>query len=279
MSYAPVAALLKGLQVMETVNRLEPARLTDIQEATGLPKASVLRLLETLRHGGYLAVAQDSREYLVTARALALSNGYQPDEVLLAAGRPVMQKLRAETGWPSDLALYQGGKMVIADTSRQPGMLSVNRTIGSRVSVMRTSIGRAFLAFCSDAQRAQILDELVANGDTDECAAGDDAWVAMMVTRTRERGYAISNQEYMPTIRAAAVAVMRGSEVACTFNVIVLAQAVSLGELEDRYVPQLLTAKQKMEATLGGESPLSGVDRNIEHDTTMKEISHERGGA
>lgn len=237
---------------MEAVNRHAPARLADIQQDTGLPKATVLRSLETLCHGGYLTVDPDSRRYLVTARALALSNNYQPDEALLAAGRPVMQWLRAETGWPSDLALYEGGRMVIADTNRTPGTLSVNRTIGATVPVTRTAIGRAYLAFCSDAQRARILAELSAAGGAEAKFANDNEAVASLVQATRERGYALSNQENEPTIRAAAVPVMRAGEIACTFNVIALARAISLAQLEEIYVPLLVTAKQRIEQKLGG---------------------------
>ena len=250
MAYTPVTALLRGLKVLETVNRIGPATLTEVREATGLPKASALRALETLCYGGYVAQDGESRRYLVAARSLALSNNYRADAALLAAGRPVMQRLREASGWPSDLAIYQAGKMAIADTNRQPGTFSVNRTVGSRVSVMRTAIGRAYLAFSTEAQRAAILEDLVAGGDADERDAGDAARVAALVERTRERGYAVSDREFVPTIRAAAVPVMHHGRVLCAFNLIALAQAVPLATFEDTYIPMLKEARARIEAAL-----------------------------
>lgn len=254
MAYTPVTALLRGLTVLEAVNRLGPATLSEIREATALPKASALRALDTLRHGGYVAFAPDTRRYLVAARALTLSNNYRADEALLAACRPVMQALREASGWPSDLAFYQAGKMAIADTNRQPGTFSVNRTVGSRVSVMRTAIGRVYLAFCTPERRAGIVEELIASNDRDERDASDADAVEALAARNRERGYAVSDQEFVPTIRAAAVPVMHRGQVLCAFNLIALAQAVPMATFESTYIPMLMDARARIEAALSENS-------------------------
>lgn len=250
MSYAPVASLMRGLKVLEAVNRLGPARLTDIQNATGVPKASALRVLDTLRHGGYVTVTPDSREYLVAARTLSLSNNYQADEVLLASAAPILQELREATGWPSDLAFYQAGKMVITDTNRKPGSFSVNRKIGTRVSVMLTAIGRVYLSFCDEAERAAIIQTLVASDDPDESRAADTAAIDALVAETRARGYAINERESVPTIRAVAVPVVHDGRVLCSFNVIGLAQAVPMAEFETTYIPMIQAARERIEAAL-----------------------------
>ncbi|WP_353249532.1 IclR family transcriptional regulator C-terminal domain-containing protein [Salinisphaera sp. T31B1] len=241
---------MRGLKVLEAVNRLGPARLTDIQAETGLPKASALRVLDTLRHGGYVTVTADSREYLVTARTLSLSNNYQADEALLAAAAPILQELRDATGWPSDLAFYQAGKMVIADTNRRPGSFSVNRKIGTRVSVMLTAIGRVYLAFCDAEQRNAIIETLIASDDADDRAATDRPALDALLEQTRARGYAINERESVATIRAAAVPVLHQGRVMCSFNVIGLAQAVPMRDFEKTYIPMLMQARQRIEAAL-----------------------------
>jgi len=258
MPYAPVMALLRGLAVLEAVNRLGPAMLGEICEATQLPKPSALRALDTLCHGGYIVLDPDTRRYLVAARALSLSNNYRPDQALLAAGRPVMQALRDASGWPSDLAFYQAGKMAIADTNRQPGTFSVNRSVGSRVSVMRTAIGRAYLAFCTSERRAGIVSELQDLNTRDkEDVVSLDA-VEALASQARERGYAISDQENVPTIRAAAVPVMHGGQVLCAFNLITLAQAVPMKTFESTYIPMLLDARRQIEGALSANHAETG---------------------
>lgn len=250
MSYTPVTALLRGLKVLEAVNRLGPARLRDIQDASGLPKASTVRALDTLRHGGYVTVDSENREYLVAARALSLSNNYRADQALLTVAAPILQELREATGWPSDLAVYQAGKMVITDTNRRPGSFSVNRKVGTRVSVMLTAIGRVYLAFCNDADRSAILDTLMASGEPEERSAHDTGAVESMVAEIRARGYAINERESVPTIRAVAVPVLHDGRVLCSFNVIGLAQAVPICDFEATYIPMLMTARQRIEDAL-----------------------------
>jgi len=45
-SYQPVEALLRGLDVLRSVNRLELASVLDIHRATGLNQPTVVRMLE-----------------------------------------------------------------------------------------------------------------------------------------------------------------------------------------------------------------------------------------
>ena len=140
-------ALHRGLRILRAINDGH-AQVREISAATRLPKSTVARMLETLVADGYLA--QDDRKgYHVTARALTLSRGYNAKEVLLKAARPVLENLRQHQIWPSDLAVFDQDAMVVLDTGRDPGTLSLNRTVGSRLPVLVTALGRAFLGFAN----------------------------------------------------------------------------------------------------------------------------------
>ena len=252
MGYAPVSAVLKGLKVLEVVNRLGPASLRDITDATGLPKASTLRLLDTLQHAGYVSVMNESRRYIVTARVLSLSNNFRPDDALLAAAVPVLKALRDRTGWPSDLGIYQHGKMVIADTNRQPGAFSMNRSVGSRVSMTTTSLDKVYMAFCPEPEREQILQHLSRLDDPDENGALKGEKIERLLKKIRKQGYATSDQEQGKSIRAVAVPVLLGDRVACSFNVIVPAQVMSMEQAVTDYVPLISSAAREIEQRIQG---------------------------
>ena len=247
MAYTPVAAAIKGLRVLEAVNRLGPASLREITEATGLPKASTVRLLETLRHAGYVSVQTQARRYLVTARVLALSNNFHQDEAILSLAAPVLKALRERTGWPSDLAVYQHGRMVIADTDREPGAFSLNRSVGSRVPMTTTALGKAYLAFCDDGERRRIFEMLAASAEADEDRALTLGEFERAAEAIRERGYAVSDREQGKTIRALGVPVRREGRVLCAFNLIVPAQAMSAARLEAEYARPVLEAAGEIE--------------------------------
>lgn len=246
----PVNALLRGLQLLETVNTHGPAGLATIQRLTNLPKATVLRQLETLRQGGYIAFDEATQTYHVDLRALALSNNFSHERQFLALAAPIMTRLRLRLGWPSDLAVFQYDKMVIVDTNRRPGMLSTNRSIGSRIPIMASATGRAFLANTDEVRRAALLKILQGSDDQYEVMAKDPAATAAIIAQTSSQGYAISDKEFLPTNRGAAVAVVWKQEVVCVINLIAIASLVTVDDIRRLYIPMLLDAKSEMEDAL-----------------------------
>src|SRR5699024_9960610 len=159
------------------------------------------------RAAGYIGYEPSSQTYHVGLRALALSTGFRRHDHLLSIAEPVMQKLRRRLGWPSDLAVFQQDKMVIVDTNREPGMLSSNRTVGSRVPMLASATGRAYLANTSAKERDAIVSRLRTSTDPYEAAAKNPQEITRIVNETHARGYAISDGEFLPTNCSAAVAI------------------------------------------------------------------------
>lgn len=246
----PVNALVRGLLVLEAVNTHGPAGLSHIWRHTGLPKATVFRLLESLRESGYLAYDAQAQTYQVGLRTLALSNNVSYERQLLQMAAPVMAQLRERLGWPSDLAVFQHDKMVIIDTNREPGVLSTNRSVGSRVPMMASATGRAYLANVDPQERRRILAQLALSSDPYEALAKDEAAVHRLLDETARRGYGLSDQEFLRTNRGAAAAVVHGGSVVCVINLIAIAKVVKMEEVERRYVPLLLKAKAELEDLL-----------------------------
>lgn len=246
----PVSSLMRGLLVLEAANTYGPAGLSEIAKRTGLPKATVFRMLENLTESGYLSYDAKDKTYQVGLRTLALSNNVSYERQLLQMSAPIMTELREQIGWPSDLAVFEHGKMVIVDTNREPGMLSVNRRIGSRIPMMASATGRAYLGYTSQEERTGIMEELRSSTDPFESLAKDAGACSDIFRNTVKRGYAVSDQEFLPTNRGAAVAVLHEEKVVCVINLIVLAKVVKLKELEERYAPMLLDAKSKLETLL-----------------------------
>lgn len=246
----PVNALVRGLLVLETVNTHGPAGLSHIWRHTGLPKATVFRLLESLRESGYLAYDAEAQTYQVGLRTLALSNNVSYERQLLQMASPVMAQLRERLGWPSDLAVFQHDKMVIIDTNREPGVLSTNRSVGSRVPMMASATGRAYLANVDLQERHRILAQLALSSDPYEALAKDEEAANRLLDTTARRGYGLSDQEFLRTNRGAAAAVVHEGAVVCVINLITIAKVVKIEEVEKRYVPLLLKAKEQLEDLL-----------------------------
>lgn len=250
MSQKHVSALQRGLLVMETVNEHGPIGLSSIQGLCGLPKATVLRMLETLCSSGYVQFDNEKKIYQVGARALALSNNFSFENHLLTVIRPVVEDLRSKLGWPSDVAVFQHDKMVIVDTNRKPGMLSANRTIGSRIPIMASATGRAYISALEKKERDELVMRLASSEDPFEKLARKINHVEALVAETVERGYAVSDQEFLSGNIGAAVPIVHDAKVVCVINLIALARVSSLDVVQRESVPLLLHAKRKIEGLL-----------------------------
>jgi IclR family mhp operon transcriptional activator len=245
-SYEPVTALLRGLKVLEAIAETGSATIKSLHAATGIPKATLVRMLETLIHAGYVYSAGDQPRYALTARALSIAAGFDQGQHLLSVVGPMLSEFQKSLGWPSDLGVFDRDAMVIVGTSRQPGVLSVNRKVGSRVPAVRTALGRACLAFLPDEQRLAALHDLKALTREPKDIKRFEAELAAV----RSRGYAMSNQENLPSIRALAAPIFDMSGVVASLNIIIVAEAMSIGELQEKYAETLLSITEKMSATL-----------------------------
>lgn len=247
-SFKPVVAVLRGLDVLRAVNETPEATVGAIHAATGLDKATIVRMLETLEHGGYVVRSGKRGAYVPAGRTLQLSQGYDVHQRLQAAAEPILAAFRRSVGWPSDLAICDRDEMIVVQTSREQGPLHLNRRPGYRAPVVVTSVGRAYLAFCSEKARQAILARVAAKPGAEPL---DLPRIEANLAEVRARGFAVmddsySAKEYDSLVWAMAVPVMDGAQACAALNIMMLRSAVSF----DTAVEQLLEPLKETSARL-----------------------------
>lgn len=236
-----VGSLKRGLELLAALNQPDVSEIRHLHQVTGLPKPTIVRLLDTLIALGYVA-RRRAGGYQLAAKVLSLSRGYNSAEFLLQVARPVLDWLRREYVWPSDMACFDHDAMVVIDTGTGAGMLSLNRTVGSRLPMMNTAFGRAWLAFCLPDERERILERLAQSTDPHNALARDRAAARRLLDAVRARGYSTSDQEYLKTTRGVAVPILvEGAPIAC-INMLAVAKAMTMRQAERTFAPPLLAA-------------------------------------
>ena len=253
MSMKTVTSLRRGLQVLGIINETGGCRIKTLQGMLDLPKPTIIRMVATLVAAGYVW-RSESGVYKVSARVLSLANRYDADEGLLMAARPVLARLRGETAWPSDLAAFDGDAMVILDTGEDPGTFGLNRARGSRLPVLTTSLGRAYLAF----REPQAQEDLVAHLLTRE-APRSHARLTMsrlrrILRETRAQGYSAADGEYLKNTRAIAVPILVEDQPLATINLMTVIGAMEMAEVERRFVAPLKEAARQISETLSASA-------------------------
>jgi IclR family mhp operon transcriptional activator len=195
-SFNPVIALERGLWVLAVLNKLQRAKVADIRAATDLDKATIIRMLETLISAGY--VVRDPKEaiYFSSARTMQLSYGFNLPQRISESAGPIHAEFQRFVGWPSDLAIRDGDAMVMIRSSNQDGALKLSRPAGFRAPMLMTCVGRAYLAWCEDAEQEQIISALASQSGTDTDLARDRDKLKAMLTQVRAQGYAINDPGY-----------------------------------------------------------------------------------
>jgi IclR family transcriptional regulator, mhp operon transcriptional activator len=152
-SYPPVESVCRALDVLNVVNRLRIGSLNSIYEELKLPKSTIVRLLETLMSEGYVARDNMCGGYRVTSRVCELSAGYDGLPRVIEVSRPLAINLTRHTKWPSGIGVIDGEEVSIEFWTGTISPWASEPVLGLRSDLQTSSMGRAFLAFCSDEER------------------------------------------------------------------------------------------------------------------------------
>lgn len=156
-----VRALERGLDVLIEVQTRKAASLHELHLATGLPKATLLRMLVTLGQKGLVWQRLADGAYLPhvdrVERAPVTSSSH-----IAEIASPHMKALSTRVAWPSVLAAPRLDHMEILETNSPLFKLdsAILGPVGVKLSYIHTATGRAYLSACGDAERDSIIDRL-----------------------------------------------------------------------------------------------------------------------
>ena len=186
---------MKGMTVLrafdEIHNRLS---LADIARLTNIERAAVRRLVLTLVHLGY--VRKDENRYSLTPRVLVLGGGFLRGNQFGRRVQPLMELCARELGFSVSLAMRDGAAAVyVAQSSQQNTRYTFGFTVGSRLSLLSTSIGRMLLAWGDEAWAKEMIETLPVERFTSETLMDRDR-IAAEVDAIRDAGVSIVEAEF-----------------------------------------------------------------------------------
>ncbi|AJY12447.1 IclR family transcriptional regulator [Burkholderia dolosa] len=156
-----VVALARGLDLLRAFRPGETMLGNrDFVERTGLPKATVNRLAYTLTVLGYLRYDDTLGKYALDAGVLSLGYALLAGSSTIDVARPHMRALAREIGAAVSLGCRDGLDMIYLETIRSETALTLGLAPGSRLSMLTSSMGRAYLAVQPDDARRALYAEL-----------------------------------------------------------------------------------------------------------------------
>lgn len=180
-----IEALRRGLLVESLLMQRGVLSLDQIFRTTGIPKATLLRILGTLEVAGRVHRRMADGSYLPVART-------DPHVGATAArwskaSATSLLELHRRLPWPSDIAVPDGLHMHVLESNRPLCAVAVNRgVVGFRPDMLESALGRAYIGSCAEDERRRILDGLRAQRHRSTRSA---ARVQLIVEEVRRLGY------------------------------------------------------------------------------------------
>lgn len=249
--YKQVRSIKRGLDVLAALNEQPNASVADISQQTGVHRTTVYRIIETLEALGYVRKGVSADTYRATHKVRRLSSSVDERTRIADAAAPRLSELLQEVVWPSSVACRGEDAMVIEETTHGRSPLFVHHVrVGTRSPVLSTAMGRAYLAFCDDAERDTILSALVRSDSLESRIARDHAYVERVIETTRDQGYGFSFGETESRMGSVALPIRKdGLAVGC-INVVFLTKAVRRDAAANTYLAPLQRAAAAIEQDL-----------------------------
>ncbi|WP_425050354.1 helix-turn-helix domain-containing protein [Psychromarinibacter sp. S121] len=193
-----IAALARGLEVLQLLQSSGALTLHDLHRLSGIPKASLLRILKTLKEKGMIWQRMVDAAYVPSYSLSELASRMDREHELMEVASPILEALSDEVKWPSVLAVPRLSYMEVIETNARRayfGDIPLGPA-GFQVNMLRSASGRAYIAFCEDAVREAILERLRRSERPGDRLARSPDYVARVLSETRAQGYGMRDPDF-----------------------------------------------------------------------------------
>lgn len=248
-SYDNVLLVQRVLAVLQSVNRLPIITIKGISEECGIPRSSVVRIVETLCAEGYLIHVSRSAGYVLASKIRTLSSGFHGAPLIIEVLKAYADDLTRSYLWPFSVATLDRDAMVIQYSSIPISPLAhVRTTLHKRLSLLSRAHGLAYLAFCSSMERHRLVRLAVALNNPEDQIVADAHYWRRQIAQTRRRGYALRTSEFDSFTRSIAVPIqIEKGRVVATLGVTFFRKIVREAQMHE------LAAKLTATASLASE--------------------------
>ena len=223
----------------------------DLCDRTGFNKSQVSKVLGAFREAGLLRQDEETREYSVGLRAVALAANYLGAEPLVHESIGHMRRLANQIEQTVVLSVLDGTKVMYLLGVEGPHFLDVGSRVGTWLPYHATAVGKVLIAFASTNPAFKLpngeLPRFTRNTVTDRKA------LAAEFARIRKEGVAVTTEETVAGLAAQAVPVMGPRGVALAALGFVYPLHLVTPKKRESYTDLLHDAARQISTRLGAD--------------------------
>lgn len=250
-SYSPVESIARALRVLRTVSAFNIATVGDIFAETEIPKSTIVRVLETLISEGYVARDNLCGGYRITSKANELSPGDGGISRVIEIARPIAVELTERMQWPVGIGTLDDDAIWLQFSTAALCKRANAVSLGWRLDLFYTAMGRAYLAFCPDDDRERIFKE---RSEAGLSTRSEEAKIRALLPQIRDKGFAERAENRTVVASSVATPIFSKTKLLAVMNLSYFKDAVPAQAFSREIAMPLLEAKAKIESAIQNET-------------------------
>ena len=238
----PVRVICRSIAALQLINRHGSLSAIEIARMLDLPYPTACRIIQTFLVEGMIESEPARKRYRATALVKTLSAGFQGEQNMLGAARPLLVDLTQRISWPVTLSTQVGQWMVVRESTHAlSGLTFYNYDRGYSFPILESACGHAWLAFASDDRREHALNEIVE-------LEGRSLTLSMfesgqLVERIQEDGYASHDRnrhsQSPGKTSALSVPVFENGLLSSVLTLTFFSTSMPMAEAVRRFIPEM----------------------------------------
>lgn len=248
-----VRSVERALNIIEALSREEEMGITELSRELGLNKATIYRLITTLRLHDYVEQVKEDK-YKLTFKIFELGSRIVNRLGIRKTAFPYLEELAANTKETVNLAALEENNVCYLDRieSREP--LRLGMDIGSRFPAHCTALGRVLLAHLNHAELDSCLLKAEREGQIQQYTSNtltDMGMIKKELQNIRQQGYAVESEQYLPGIRCIAAPIFNHAGKAVAAVSVAGPSVRVTDEVVKELIPALKKTTSNISARLG----------------------------
>jgi IclR family KDG regulon transcriptional repressor len=224
--------------------------ITEISELTGLSKTTAYNLTSTLADDGFLEQDTETRKYRLGLKVFELGATLAGSLRINQVGAGPLERLTGRIGLMSRLSVWDGEAVIVTLNVFPHSQAPRIPQLGPRVPAHCTAIGKAVLFALPEGLykswlHRRALEPYTAKTITDRNKLKKD------LAESRNRGYAIDNEEYLQGIVCASAPVFDGTRLPVGSVSISGSPDTLLGDKHSEAARELMQAAMEISRLMG----------------------------
>ena len=191
-----VGSVRTTLSILEALERLDGAGITEVAKEVGLSKGTVHNHLSTLEHAEYVVKTSDS-QYRLGLRFVDYAHHIKQRVGILDLVSGEVDRLAEKSGEMALFTVEEHGLGVCLYRALGEHAVQTPLYIGHRSPLHNTAVGKAILAHLPRERVEEIIAERGLPAETDETIT-DPAELFAELEEIREQGFAFNKSETIP---------------------------------------------------------------------------------